>query len=169
MGEMKMKIFKKIVHTLSWFCYLFIIVYALLCAPYIFGYKPLVVLTGSMEPTFKTGSIIYYKTVSKNEIKEGDIITFKSGDSLVSHRVNKIENYIYETKGDANNTVDANRIEFSDIVGKDTNINIPYVGYYVKYINDHMYILIIVAVVLVLDFILSNIKINNEKSIEKNL
>lgn len=158
-----MKLFKTIIHSLSFFCYLFIIVYALVCLPYIFGYKPLVVLTGSMEPTFKTGSVIYYKSVNRDQIKEGDIITFKSGNSLVSHRVNKIDNYLYETKGDANNTVDATRIEFSSIVGKDAEISIPYVGFYVKYINEHIYLLFIVAAILVLDFILSNIKPKKDK------
>ncbi len=55
-----MKIFKTIVHSLSYVCYLFIIVYALVCLPYIFGYKPLVVLTGSMEPTFTISRVTYY-------------------------------------------------------------------------------------------------------------
>ena len=153
-----MKVIKNIVHVLSIFCYLFIIVYALVCLPYVFGYKPLVVLTGSMEPTFKTGSIIYYKTVHRDEIKEGDIITFKMGDSLVSHRVNKIDNYMYETKGDANNTVDSKKISYSEILGRDSDICIPYLGYYVKFINEHIYLLVLVGIILISEFILSNIR-----------
>ena len=161
-----MNILKKIVHILSLICYVFIIFYAILCAPIIFKYKPLVVLTGSMEPKFKTGSIIYYKEVSEDKLKVGDIITFKLGDNLVSHRIYSIENGLYETKGDANNTVDANKIKYSDIVGKDADICIPYVGFYVKYINEHMFILIIVAAILVSEFLLSNIG-NNERGKEK--
>ena len=134
--------------------------------PSVFGYKPLVVLTGSMEPTFKTGSIIYYKHVNQNELKEGDIITFKMGDYIVSHRINKIDNGLYETKGDANNTVDANKITYNDIVGKDLNINIPYLGYYVKFFKDNMYILVIIAIILVTEFILGNI--NKTKKVKEN-
>ena len=152
-----MKILKKIVHYLSFICYLFIIVYALICAPYLFKYKPLVVLTGSMEPTFKTGSIIYYKSVPINDIKVGDVITFKMGDSLVSHRVYSIDDGLYQTKGDANNAVDASKVKASDIVGRDAKFSIPYLGFFVKYINEHMYFLIFIALLLISDFLLSNI------------
>lgn len=166
--NLKMEILKKVVHGLSIVCYVFIIVYALICAPYIFGYKPLVVLTGSMEPTFKTGSIIYYKHASREQIKEGDIITFKFGDSVVSHRVHKIEGNLYETKGDANNTVDAQKTEYNNILGKDLQMCIPYLGFYVKYINDNIYLLIIVVVILILDFILSNLKTKEKEQNEFN-
>lgn len=158
-----MNLIKKIVHLLSSFCYVLIIIYALICIPYIFGYKPLVVLTGSMEPSFQVGSIIYYKHVNQNELKEGDIITFKMGNYVVSHRINKIENGLYETKGDANNTVDSKKITYNDIVGKDLNINIPYLGFYVKFFKDNMYLLVIFAFILISDFILSNIKTNKEE------
>jgi len=161
-----MNILKKIIHLLSSICYVLIIIYALVCIPFIFGYKPLVVLTGSMEPSFQVGSIIYYKHVNQNELKEGDIITFSMGNYVVSHRINKIENGLYETKGDANNAVDARRITYSDILGKDLNINIPYLGFYVKFIKDNMYILVIFAIILILDFILSNI---NKKEIKEEI
>lgn len=154
-----MKVFKIFIHTLSNICYIFIGIYVLVCLPYLFKYKPLVVLTGSMEPTYKVGSIIYYKEVSVNEIKVGDPITFKYDDgTFISHRVHSITDGLYETKGDANNAVDARKIEFKNIVGKDADISIPYVGFYLKYINDHMHLLTIVGVILLLDFILSNIK-----------
>lgn len=163
-----MGIVKKIIHILSIICYLFIIVYGLVCVPIIFKYKPLVVLTGSMEPTFKTGSVIYYKTVSEDELKVGDIITFKYDESLISHRIYSIDNSLYETKGDANNAPDATRISYSNIVGKDANVYIPYVGYYVKFINENMYLLIIVGIILVSEFILSNVKIKSKHKEEEN-
>lgn len=152
-----MKIVKTIIHLFSIICYFLIGIYALICIPYLFKYKPLVVLTGSMDPTFKVGSIIYYKNVLENDIKKGDIITFKYDDStFISHRVNQISNGVYETKGDANNTADTRRITYKNIVGKDLNFCIPYLGYYVKFINDNMYILIIISIILVTEFILSN-------------
>lgn len=154
-----MKVFKIFIHTLSNICYILIGIYVLVCLPYLFKYKPLVVLTGSMEPTYKVGSIIYYKEVGIDEIKVGDPITFKYDDgTFISHRVHSITDGLYETKGDANNAVDARKIEFKNIVGKDADISIPYVGFYLKYINDHMHLLTIVGVILLLDFILSNIK-----------
>jgi signal peptidase len=162
-----MKIIKIITHILSYICYVLIGIYALICIPIIFKYKPLVVLTGSMEPTFKVGSIIYYKEVPQNQIKVGDIITFKYDDTFISHRVNNINGLLYETKGDANNTADNKKITYSNIVGKDMDFCIPYLGYYVKFINDNMYLLIIVAVILVADFILSNIGKKDDKTKEE--
>ena len=163
-----MKALKSFVHVLALLCYVFVGIYALVCVPYLFKYRPLVVLTGSMEPTFKTGSVIYYKHALPNEIKVGDIITFRYNDTFVSHRVNKIENNLYETKGDANNTPDATKIKYNDILGKDAEICIPYVGYYIKYINDHMFLLIGVAIILVLEFLLSNIKIKENSVVKED-
>lgn len=164
-----MKAIRSSVHVLALLCYVFVGIYVIVCIPCLFKYRPLVVLSGSMEPTFKTGGIIYYKHALPEEIKAGDIITFRNGDTFVSHRVNKIENNLYETKGDANNTVDAIKIKYSDIVGKDADFCIPYVGYYIKYINDHMYLLIIVAIILVTEFLLSNIGTSKKNNLKENV
>ena len=82
--------------------------------PAIFGYKPLIVMSGSMEPIFATGDLAFAKEVDPNTIKQDDIIAFLSEDShtVITHRVNEIiENdegeTVFKTKGDANNTVDA--------------------------------------------------------------
>lgn len=164
-----MKLIKSSVHILSLLCYVFVGIYVLVCIPCLFKYRPLVVLSGSMEPTFKTGGIIYYKHALPEEIKVGDIITFRSSDTFVSHRVTKIENNLYETKGDANNTVDAIKIKYNDIVGVDANFCIPYVGYYIKFINDNMYLLIIVAIILVTEFLISNMGTCDKKVVKEEL
>jgi len=161
---------KSIISFIADICFLLLIIYALICSPYLFGYKPMVVLSGSMEPTFKVGSIIYSRHVSESELKEGDIITFKLDDgTYVSHRINSIENGLYETKGDANDSPDPKKLTYNDIVGKDMNIMIPYVGYFVQYIQTHMYLAIIVVVILVLEFLLSNLGIFNINSKRKEI
>lgn len=153
---------KSTVNFLADICYLLIIVYVLVCAPMVFRFKPLVVLSGSMEPTFKVGSIIYTRECKADELEVGDIITFKlSDDTYVSHRINSIENGLYETKGDANESPDPNKLAFKDIVGKDMNIMIPYLGYYIQFVNSHMYLVIVVVIILVLEFLMSNLRIFN--------
>ena len=74
---------------LSWPVYICIAAYLLIAAPLILGYHPVVVLSGSMEPAFPVGSIIYYKETPCDKIQAGEIITFHAGDggSLVTHRV----------------------------------------------------------------------------------
>ena len=69
-----MIIIKKIFNILSNVCYIGISIYLLVSFPILLGYKPLVVLSGSMEPTYKVGSIIYYE--EPGEINKGDVIVF---------------------------------------------------------------------------------------------
>jgi len=164
---------KRIVHVLAELVYILIILYALVCAPMIFGYKPLVVLTGSMEPVLKVGSVVYYTKVSTNELKAGDIITFTEKDgTIVSHRIDKVNEKTFTTKGDANNTIDANEVEFENVLGKDTNFSIPFIGYYIKFMNDHLLMVgIPIGIILVLEFLLCNKdfdKDKKERSFENN-
>ena len=154
-----MGIVKKVVHVFANISYILILIYAMICAPMIFGYKPLVVLSGSMEPSIKTGSVIYYSKVSEDALKVGDIITFKtnSKSDFITHRINKIENGKYETKGDANKTPDLETITFSNIVGKDLNISIPYIGYYIRFVNNNLYLIVIIVILLILEYVFTNI------------
>ena len=92
--------------------------------PSIFGYKILQVMSGSMSGEFETEDTIIIKQIkNESEIKIGDIITFKVDENtLVTHRVVEIvknENDTeYVTKGDANNSVDTQKVKFKDIEGK---------------------------------------------------
>ena len=74
----------------------------------IFGYRPVIILTGSMEPTIKTKSMIIGKEVSEfSDIKEGDIITYHIFESqqskMITHRVIGVDekHQTFRTKGDA--------------------------------------------------------------------
>lgn len=100
--------------------------------PSVFGYSFYSVLTGSMEPTIKTGSIVVVKNANANEIEDEDIITFKAGNkgTLVTHRVKEIVNngnVEFVTQGDANNTVDGSIVTSENLVGK-VVLAIPFMG-----------------------------------------
>lgn len=152
-----MNFIKSIIHILSWICYVLIIVYCLICLPYLFKYKPLVVLSGSMEPTYKVNSIIYYHPVEPASLKKGDVITFRyDNEDYITHRIENIENDEITTKGDANDTPDIRTITYNNIEGKVADINIPYLGAYVVFINNHLYVLGIMVVILILEFIFNN-------------
>ena len=163
-----MNIVKKIVHFLASISYIFIGIYVIICIPMVLKWNPVVVLTGSMEPTYDVGSVIYYKKVPKEEIKQGDVITFTLKDNtFVTHRVNKVEdNDMYETKGDANESPDIDKVSYDNVKGKVQKLYIPYVGYYINFIGHNMYLIAIVIIILVSEFLLSNIKtidINRKK------
>ena len=152
-------ILKSIFHVLSNLCYLLIFIYGIVCIPIIYGYKPLVVLSGSMEPTYKVGSIIYYKEVLESDLEVGDAITFSLGnETFITHRIVKVNDGLYQTKGDANNTPDVMRISFRNIHGKVTNTSIPCLGYYIEFVNNHLYILGFIIIILVSEFLLGSVK-----------
>jgi signal peptidase len=107
--------------------------------PNFLGYQLKTVLSGSMEPTFMTGSIIAVKPVENAAtLKKGDIITFKeSEDKLITHRiveVNKSGNQtMYTTKGDNNEDPDTNPIMSQNVVAKYTGFTIPLLGYLIDF------------------------------------
>ena len=89
----------------------------------LFGYQMYVVLTGSMKPDINPNDIVVIKKVNQDDLKEGDIITFNIGgkSSTVTHRIIEIvkqdDKVLYRTKGDNNNTQDADLVKYEDIQG----------------------------------------------------
>ena len=78
--------------------------------PSFFGWKPFIVLSGSMESEIYAGDLAIVKEIAPEIIKENDVIAFKDGDIVTTHRVINIikEDGItkYKTKGDNNNVED---------------------------------------------------------------
>lgn len=110
-------------------------------APQVGGFQFISVLTGSMQPTIKPGSLIMIKEINDpSNLKVDDIITYQSprlNNTLITHRIMEIKkvntNIYYATKGDSNSTTDARRITTDDILGKYQRISIPYVGYLLEF------------------------------------
>lgn len=155
-----MKVVKKTVNLISWVIYIAIFLYLVLVAPVLLGYKPVVVLSGSMEPAYHVGSVIYYKETAFEDIQKGDAITFKidGGSALVTHRVvekNEISrNFV--TKGDANSTNDSSPVDADAVAGKAAKISIPYAGYYVMY-GKQLPVIIVAAAIIILSIALDSL------------
>ena len=124
-----MKIIKGIINVLTT---LIIVIGGLFLLLFAIGFTPYVVLSGSMEPEIKTGSICFInRHASYDDIKENDIIAFKlKGGTLVTHRVVDITNDGIVTKGDNNEKNDDVITTKNNFVGKNT-FWIPKVGYLV--------------------------------------
>ena len=120
----------------------------LLVIPTMIGYKPFVVLSGSMEPQIKTGSIAYNNThVKAEDVKAGDVIVFKTEKTYVTHRVVSInENNSFTTKGDANKTEDLAPVKFENFKGK-TVFSIPYLGKILNLMKSRIGIFILLSAV----------------------
>jgi len=125
---------------LKWFYYLFIVLIAAIAllllisvVPVPGNYEVLVVLSGSMEPTIKVGSVVVVKP--SEDYKIDDIITFsRSEDSEVSttHRIVEIEDedgrVLYTVKGDINEDPDQDKVLKENVIGK-VLFSIPFLGY----------------------------------------
>ena len=95
----------------------------------------LVVLSGSMQPTFQAGDVIVTMETPVHSLQVNDIITYWSPDnmkSLVTHRIVTIikdgQGLAFQTKGDANEGVDQYVVSSDLVVGRMV-LTVPYVGY----------------------------------------
>lgn len=126
--------------------------------PRIAGYHMYIVLSGSMAPAFDAGSMVFVKPVEPEEIKEGDIITYRGlGDSsfLTTHRVVEIigsgKDLEFVTKGDANDVNDPYPVPGENLVGR-VALAVPYMGYLMTFgqTKQGMLLLIVVPGVLLI-------------------
>lgn len=109
----------------------------------LFGFQVYVVESGSMEPTYPVGSLIYVKSIDTNELRVNDAITYSNSPGvIVTHRIVDIvpdEQYPtivrYQTKGDANREVDSALVSANNIIGK-AIFSLPQLGHLAKYIQQ---------------------------------
>lgn len=141
---------KKIWNVISTVLVVIVVAVALLLVgARLFGLQVYAVLSGSMEPTYHVGSVIYVEPVDPSEIQVGDPITFVMNEELTvaTHRVVRIdaENSHFYTKGDANDAPDAAPVHFNNLLGKPV-FTIPYLGYISSYVQSPPGIYIAVGV-----------------------
>ena len=103
-----------------------------LTVPKVFGYEMYTVISGSMEPSIPTGSLVYIKDMEPQDVTDGDVIAFYGGhdsNAIITHRVvkNRVVMGEFVTKGDANEKEDMNPIPYMNFLGR-VELSIPVVG-----------------------------------------
>lgn len=89
-----MKAFRRIWSVITTIVVILIVFLAIaLVGVRVIGLTPYTVLSGSMEPTYHVGSLIYVKEVEPSEVEVGDPITFVVNEDLLvaTHRVVEID------------------------------------------------------------------------------
>ena len=107
------------------------------------GMQVFTVLSGSMEPTYHTGSLIYVKDVDHRDLQAGDVITFMlDEDTVATHRIVEVvpdetdaSVVRYRTKGDANDAEDGSLVHYKNVLGTPV-FTIPKLGYVANYIQN---------------------------------
>jgi signal peptidase len=139
-----------------------IIAFALLLVVSMFpiagNYKVKIVMSGSMEPAIKTGSIVVIKPESTYAV--GDVITFGKDtkkDVPTSHRIIAMRTqegkYVYQVKGDANKSADMKEVMQGEVIGK-VLFTAPYVGYlldFAKKPTGFVLLIVVPAAVIIFD------------------
>ena len=154
-----MKTFRQAWNIFTWILIGIVVLIAVaLAGVRLVGLQPYTVLSGSMEPTYKTGSIIYVKKTDYHSLRVGDPISFMVNERTVAtHRIVEIvpdaddpETIRFRTKGDNNDTADG-LVHYKNVIGK-VLFSIPYLGYVANYIQypPGMYISLAGCAVLVL-------------------
>lgn len=138
------KTLKKIWNVISTLLVVLAVAFALLVAgARVIGLQVFTVLSGSMEPTYHVGSLIYVKTVDYTDLEAGDVITFMlSEDTIATHRIVEVVPdeedptiIRYRTKGDANDAEDGGLVHYKNVIGSPV-FTIPYLGYVANYIQN---------------------------------
>lgn len=145
----------------------------LLVGARVFGLQVFTVLSGSMEPTYHTGSLIYVKKVDPYTIRSGQVITFMLDENTVAtHRVVGVVPdeedptvIRFRTKGDANENEDGGLVHYKNVIGTPV-FTIPGLGFVANYIQHPpgMYIAIAAGAILLLLTFLPDIFGSEEKT-----
>lgn len=125
------------------------------------GYKPFIVMSGSMETTINIGDLVIVKKVNSSNIHTGDIIAFKNGNIVISHRVKEIINdsgtYKFKIKGDNNNVADDFIVNSDAIEGIFVN-KIPGLGSILLFLGKPIGLLMVILVIIIVSTALYFVK-----------
>lgn len=74
--------------------------------PKVFGFSPLIVLSGSMEPAIYAGDVVVIREQAADSYKVSDVVTYLVKTTAYTHRIISEENGVFTLKGDNNNAAD---------------------------------------------------------------
>ena len=122
---------------------LVVILALLLVGVRVFGMQVFTVLSGSMEPVYHVGSLIYVKETDPMTLQPGDVITFMLDENtMATHRIVDVipdeedpSVIRFQTKGDANDAVDGSLVHYKNVLGTPV-FTIPKLGYLASYIQN---------------------------------
>ena len=159
-----MKVIKKVITVLGLILFIVIMTLSITIVyksysepdkiPAVFGWKPFIVLSGSMEDTIMPGDLILTKEIDTLELKKGDVISFRTNKyTVITHRIIDIVEdegeRKYYTKGDNNDTADSNIVCNNQIEGI-YRYRIPKLGNIAIYLQKPIGIIICIAVPLII-------------------
>lgn len=140
--------------------------------PRVLGMQPYAIVSGSMEPAYPTGSLVYAQPVAGEDLQAGDVAAFWRDEDVIIHRVDSIDiaGEEFVAKGDANDDVDLRPVLFRDVLGR-VVFSVPGVGYFLMALGSVTgklllgWVVLMGAALCVLGSVLSNLA--NRQTLEK--
>lgn len=86
--------------------------------PRIIGVRSYVIVSGSMEPAYPVGSLVYAEPVEGADLHVGDVAVFRRDQDIIVHRVKSNNGLELATKGDANAAVDVRPVSYANVLGR---------------------------------------------------
>lgn len=171
-----MKAIKKVWNIITTLIVAVIVLLAVVLAgSRLMGVRVFSVLSGSMEPNYPTGSLIFVREVDPFTLAEGDVITFMlDEDTVATHRIVDVvpdegdpSVVRFQTKGDANDAPDGSLVHYKNVIGSPV-FCVPQLGYVMNYVQNPpgLYVAIAVFAVLLLLMLLPDL-IFGDKDDEK--
>ncbi|MFC1943116.1 signal peptidase I [Chloroflexota bacterium] len=150
----------------AWYLVFTIVVLFMAVAVFIYlaphlGWRVNAVLSGSMEPELKVGSLVVTCPVEPEAIVVGDIITFSpvsAGENMITHRVIGIghsSSLYFETKGDANGKPDPFKVPARNLIGK-ICFHVPSWGYFTEFLKTpfgFLFAIVIPGIIIIIMYI----------------
>lgn len=106
--------------------------------PALFGFRTMIVTSGSMEPAVHVGDAVVIHAADAESIQPRDVITFSGGPTVgtITHRVlnvREIEGETYfQTQGDANPAPDPDLAPHQAVLGR-VQLTLPKMGYFLSF------------------------------------
>lgn len=179
---MNIKTVKKIWNVTTWVIVAIVVIFVLmLVGVRLFGYRVYTVMSGSMEPEYHVGSLVYVDYYGddpelQKSLKVDEPVTYMAGEkTVVTHRVKEIvvdtedpTVIRYATKGDNNDSYDNSLLHYKNVIGKPV-FSIPLLGYVANYVQTPpgIYVAIGVGVIIVLLAFLPDILFPDENQDKK--
>jgi signal peptidase len=128
--------------------------------PTAFGLERYVITGSSMGDSMDVGSVVFSEVVPVSELQVGDVITYMpppdSGiDNLVTHRIVKIKNGVFRTKGDAVPQRDPWTFQLDSASQARVKYAVPYVGYLLIGLQDRELRMLLIGLPAVLIMLVS--------------
>ncbi len=140
--------------------------------PSFFGWKPFIVLSGSIENEIKTGDMVFVKETNPNDLNENDIMAFKTNNNtVIIHKiakkiVTKDGEIHFLTKDEKNNVDNQNYVLENQIEGI-YKFRIAKLGKIAIELQKPVYMVIAISIPLVYLAILQYIELKNKEKLKK--